>query len=118
MHRRWWEKYRALDDDFVFIIEDLQGEARPVGQVSVYHVAWDRREAEYGRCVVAPEASGRNVLFRASLALFEVTRAQLRLDRLYLQVKADNAKARHIYEKLGFAVTRAEGGQVYMDRRL
>ncbi len=118
MHRQWWEKYRALDNDFVFVIEDTQKTLVPVGQVSVYHVAWTKGEAEYGRCVVAPEATGRNVLFRASQALFDVARQQLRLERLHLQVKAGNAKARHIYEKLGFAVARTEDGQVYMDRRL
>lgn len=67
---------------------------------------------------VATQAGGRNVLFRASQALFDVAREQLRLERLHLQVKADNAKARHVYEKLGFAVTRTEDGHVYMDRRL
>ncbi len=118
MHRQWWEKYRQLDGDFVFVIEDTRGTPVPVGQVSIYRVNWSKGEAEFGRCVVTPEASGRNVLFRASQALFDVAREQLRLERLHLQVKADNAKARHVYEKLGFAVTRTEDGQVYMDRRL
>lgn len=114
MHHQWWSAYRGSDKDFVFLIELPQGQA--AGQVAVYDIHWPDRSAEYGRCLVGPQALGQNVLFRASQVLFEIARSTLGLARLYLQVKRDNAKAKHIYDKLGFSVTRVENGLVFMDK--
>ena len=116
MHQEWWEKYRRMGSDYVFIIELPNGTA--VGQVAVYNIDHAKKTGEYGRCIVCPQQAGKNILFRASLMLFGLIRDSLGLECLHLQVKNNNAKAKCIYERLGFVVSRTEGALVFMDRPL
>src|SRR5262245_27558728 len=39
-HRRWFDQYRDRDDDFVFVIEEIDTLKRPVGQLSLYRIEW------------------------------------------------------------------------------
>jgi len=37
-HRAWFDQYKNRDDDFVFVIEEIDTLKRAIGQVALYHV--------------------------------------------------------------------------------
>lgn len=105
MHKKWWDSYCDKEDDYVFIIEDLIIKS-PVGQFSVYNINLTEKSAEYGRCILGEESvQGKNTLYRATSILLKYSEIIRNLDYLYLDVKKDNVKAIHIYQKLGFVTT-------------
>jgi diamine N-acetyltransferase len=118
MHLQWWRKYVTRDDDYTFVIEMLDPNL-PVGQVALYDVNCEKGEAEYGRCIIGEaRATGRNMLYHASKVIIEIARNDLHLNRLYLNVKKDNAKAIHIYKKLGFDTFREDSQSLFMDLKI
>lgn len=99
-HREWFLKYAERDDDFLFIIERA---GDPVGQVGLYNIDRDRREAEYGRLIIGEDDARRSGCAReATLLLTAWGFEDLGLDRIYLVVKKDNAAALALYRSLGF----------------
>jgi diamine N-acetyltransferase len=98
-HRTWFAKYVERDDDFVFIVEAL---GRPVGQASVYGIEWEKRSAEVGRFVAAPEAGGRGYIGLACGELLQFCRTNLNLNFVLLEVKEDNERAIRLYARNGF----------------
>lgn len=102
-HWRWYEQYRDRDDDFVFIIEELQAASRPVGQVAIYHIDWVKQEAEFGRLMIGEaSAAGKGLAYWATRAAVQIAFDILDLQLLYLEVFRQNQRAIHIYEKAGF----------------
>ncbi len=104
-HRRWFEQYRERDDDFVFVIEELPAR-RPVGQVALYHLDWNTSRAEFGRLMIGePDAAGKGLARAATELTLQITFARLGLRQVYLEVFADNVRARAIYDSCGFQIT-------------
>jgi diamine N-acetyltransferase len=116
-HRQWFETYRDRDDDFVFIIEETQELRKPVGQVSLYRIDWDRRRAEYGRLMIGEaDAVGRGLAYEATQVLLRFSTGTLGLSEIELEVFADNAAAIRIYTKCGFRVAERSGAMLRMLR--
>jgi RimJ/RimL family protein N-acetyltransferase len=111
-HRSWFERYLDRDDDHVFILERAQ---QAVAQVALYDIRDD--SAEFGRLLVDPGARGRGHALRATLLCLRAADA-LRIRRLHLEVKADNAAAIRVYEHAGFrrTATLATAGSIVMAR--
>jgi RimJ/RimL family protein N-acetyltransferase len=104
-HRAWYEKYRERDDDFVFIIEEAEGDCRPVGQVSLYRIDWAGGRAEFGRLMIGErDAAGKGLAKAATELLVSHALELLGLGEVYLEVRADNAPALAIYRACGFEV--------------
>ena len=71
-HRGWFEKYRERDDDFVFVIEEIDVFKRPVGQLSLYDIDWTTGRAEFGRLLMGdPEARGLGLAQLATALLVD-----------------------------------------------
>lgn len=106
-HRRWFERYKELADDFVFVIEQLLPH-RPIGQVALYNVDWIAKRAEFGRLMIGVAEVTRQGFGTAATDLL-VTEALTHwgLDEVYLEVLVDNAPARSVYARCGFV----EAGQ-------
>ena len=117
-HRAWWGAYRERPDDFVFVIEEKLPEgARPVGMVSLYRVDVRPREAEFGRFLIGePEAAGRGLAAEATRLLVDWAFGELALERIVLEVRADNARALVLYRASGFVLERSAGGWLTMAR--
>ena len=108
-HQAWFEKYRERDDDFVFLIEEVEAGCHPVGQIALYHIDWEAGRAEYGRVMIGePDASGKGLAFFATQAIFEIGFETFGLQEIYLEVYANNERAIHLYRKAGFTVTRRD----------
>jgi RimJ/RimL family protein N-acetyltransferase len=102
-HLAWWEQYQAKNNDFVFIIEETQQLHRPVGQVSLYNIDLEKREAEYGRLMIGDnEARGRGLAKRATELLIAWAFNSVGLKRIYLEVFANNRVAVNLYRRSGF----------------
>lgn len=116
-HRRWFEDYRLRDDDFVFVIEETQALRKPVGQVSLYRIDWERLRAEYGRLLIGEgDATGRGLAHEATEVLLRYASGTLGLREVVLEVFADNAAAIAIYTACGFRVRERRGALLSMVR--
>jgi RimJ/RimL family protein N-acetyltransferase len=108
-HSAWFAKYLDKTDDIVFIA--TQGGGGPcIGQLAIYAIDMEQRQAEIGRFVAAPQFQGRGLMRMALQALIDRARDELQLRRLVLSVRSDNARAIRLYAGLGFAeVSRGDG---------
>ncbi len=117
-HTGWFARYRQRDDDFVFIIEEANGELRPIGQVAIYNVDWPGGTAEFGRLMIGEaDAAGRGLAREATAAVVALALDQLGLQEVYLEVLPANVRAIRIYEACGFAVTGSTEIAVRMSKR-
>jgi RimJ/RimL family protein N-acetyltransferase len=114
-HSKWFEQYIERDDDFVFIIEDVENQYMPVGQVAIYHVDWENRKAEFGRLMIgATQATGKGLASAATRAALQLAFDLMRLKGIFLEVYAENAKAIRIYTNLGFQQSKSLGPIITM----
>ncbi|MBI5651544.1 MAG: GNAT family N-acetyltransferase [Chloroflexi bacterium] len=104
-HRAWFDQYARRDDDFVFIIEELATN-RAIGQVALYHIDWNMRRAEFGRLLIGEaDANGKGFARAATALLVAHALNELGLREVFLEVFADNVRARAIYARCGFVIT-------------
>jgi RimJ/RimL family protein N-acetyltransferase len=116
-HRAWYESYRERDDDFVFVIEEVERGCRPVGQISLYRIEWGAGRAEFGRLMVGErDATGKGLAKAATELLVGHALDALGLREVYLEVRADNAPALALYRACRFEVTDQDGDVVVMRR--
>ncbi len=115
-HKAWFDQYSNRDDDFVFIIELLSSQAcRPVGQVALYHIDWNEREAEFGRLMIGEiDAHGKGFASEATNLVVKLAREQFKLRQIYLEVFSDNLIALSIYANIGFKKVFEEKGVTRM----
>ena len=114
-HRAWWERYKDRDDDFVFVIEEIETLKRPVGQVSLYNINWVSGRAEFGRLMIGDEgARGKGVARLATERLVGEALGPWGLSEVRLEVLADNGSALAIYTACGFSETGRQGDNVMM----
>lgn len=116
-HNAWFAQYRDRDDDFVFIIEEHDAVKRPIGQVSVYAIEWERGRAKFGRLMIGEAAArGRGHAKRAVGALIDHAERVFGIAELRLEVLAGNAPAIAIYEHCGFRVCQQDERELLMVR--
>jgi diamine N-acetyltransferase len=114
-HRVWFEQYRERDDDYLFIVE---ADGNAVGQASVYNIDWQRREAEIGRFLIAPEAAAKGHMTAACSELILFCATEFKLAYLFLEVLANNDRAIRLYRRHGFVEERRYSGLIRMGRIL
>jgi RimJ/RimL family protein N-acetyltransferase len=114
-HSSWFEQYRERDDDFVFIIEDIQAGDQPVGQVALYHIDWMQGRAEFGRLMIGEAgAGGKGLAFTATQLALMIAFQDLALQEVYLEVFSDNQRAIALYTGAGFRVKEQRGDVIEM----
>jgi len=108
-HRAWFEDYLLKENDAVYIIVE-KIRSIPVGQISVYHIDFETRRAEFGRLMIgASEARGKGLAKEATKLLVEFAVNVLQLLEIYLEVYSDNSPAIAIYESCGFVEKKGTG---------
>lgn len=116
-HRRWFDSYRERDNDFVFIIEETAPPGRPVGQVAVYDIEWDRHRAVLGRVLIGEaDAAGRGLAREASALLIAHATRAWGIREMTVEVFADNARSLALWTALGFRVDEQRGPLLHMVR--
>jgi len=114
-HEEWYRRYAASDTDFVFLICERDQTARPVGQVSLYHIDWDKHEAEFGRLMIGEDdCLHRGFAKEATRLLIGHALGELALHRIYLEVFPFNAPAVTLYHRCGFRLDEYRDGMMRM----
>ncbi len=109
-HRNWFDGYLARNDDYVFIIVDIDS-GRPVGQVALYSIDTEAGSAEFGRLMIGDDAAlGHGYALEASALILNFGFEELGLTRIFLEVFADNPSAVRLYRRLGFGVDNERDG--------
>ncbi len=117
-HRNWvLNSYMPRDNDFIFVIE-AKSIGRPVGQISLYDIDFEKRRGEYGRVMIGePSASGKGIAREATHLILQFAFETLSLDEVYLSVFANNERAINLYKACGFLVDGEEDGSLKMSIR-
>ena len=98
---KWLEARCATSATEVgFVIETLAGEY--LGGINLFRIQEIERIAELGIVIGRKSAWGQGYGTEAMRLLVGYGFEQLNLHMIYLSVMADNPKAAHIYEKVGF----------------
>lgn len=118
-HAAWFRAYTQKDSDFVFIIEethDLRKDLhKPVGQIALYNIDWERGRAEYGRLLIGePGAARRGLAKEATQLLLAYSFQQFGLKEVRLEVLSHNAAAIALYRTCGFQQTAIHNGVISM----
>lgn len=114
-HVKWIQNYYNSDNDYVFIIETAETFI-PLGMISVYNVDRIKREAEFGRLLLAhPDYRGMGIGKEATLMLMDMVFDKLDLRRLYLEVHVDNVVAHNLYLSCGFKDIDERDGNYIME---
>ena len=103
MEERWFED--MLDhhgrDRWFFVIARLDDD-RPVGSIDLHMLDLTNGSAGLGILIGDPADTSHGYGSDAIRALLGLGFGELRLERIWLDVYDDNARGRHVYERLGF----------------
>ena len=88
-------------DGYAFLICLVEGE-RPIGEVLLMDIDRVNGSAEVGIFIGEPDEWGKGYGTDAVRALVDFGFTELRLERVWLEVATDNARAERSYAKVGF----------------
>lgn len=89
------------DGYFLFIICRLEDDV-PVGRADLFDIDRGKGSAAFGIAIGDPAMWGKGYGTDAVNALVDFAFGQLRLERVWLDTDADNARAQAVYTKAGF----------------
>lgn len=98
----WYERYRRDATQRQWMIEKLGGDT--VGTLALMNIDHHHQSAEVGRVLINGEQRGRGYAREATKLLTDYAFNELNLQRLWLVVFSDNARALAFYEACGFCV--------------
>lgn len=95
----WYQKYLQKDDDIMF---SVLCRGKWVGAVALYNL--HGTSAEFGRLMIDQKAAGKKGLGAdVTRCVCEIAFQQMGMDRIRLEVYADNIPAMKTYLKVGFS---------------
>ena len=115
-HLEWFRSYQGSDNDYIFIIKAHGSQNKPVGQLAIYHIDWEKRRAEFGRLMIGElSAQGKGLAYAATNLALKIAFDQLDLEEVYLEVLSDNKRALALYQKIGFKIQSCQDSIVKMN---
>jgi len=72
-----------------------------LGTISIKNINWQSKAGEYA-IGLRKKAAGKGIAYKATCEILEYAFVNLGLNRVFLNVLADNSKAIRLYEKSGF----------------
>ena len=100
-HDQWMDSVVKRADMFIFVILE-RGENRPIGYCFLSNVSPVHRNAKLGIAIGEADHRDKGYGSDALRGLVDFGFRDLNLERIWLDVFTDNARAIHVYEKLGF----------------
>lgn len=114
--KKWFEKHKVMDNDFVFMIKEKTYLNRKIGTISIYNFSEDGKVAEFGRFFIGDnDAHGKGYGVLAANLACDIAFNKMLIEKLELEVFEDNGPACHIYQKIGF---KKVGSRAYDNRIL
>jgi len=92
---------RAAPNAAYFVIADVNDESY-IGQMDIFEINWKIRKGKLGTVIGNAQARGKGYGTEALMLLQDYAFGVLGLERLELEVYADNTRAVRCYEKAGF----------------
>ena len=78
---------------------------KPIGTIGLDHIDFANQSAEFGNMLIGKqECIGKGYATEATELMLSYCFLRLNMNRLYLKVYADNARAINLYERCGFNV--------------
>ncbi|MGA8029526.1 MAG: GNAT family N-acetyltransferase [Bryobacteraceae bacterium] len=100
-HESWFATLKDREDRKEFVIV-LRGSDRRVGAIGLSHINGERMTAEYGILIGEADCRGKGYAREASVLILDYAFYSLALERVELNMFADNEPARGLYKALGF----------------
>lgn len=100
-HDQWLDSVVKRSDMFIFIILE-RSDNRPIGYCFLSGFSPVHRHAKLGIAIGEADLRGKGYGSDAMRSLVDFGFRDLNLERIWLDVFADNSRAIHVYEKLGF----------------
>jgi len=100
LHEERW--YEAMVDNAAMCTFAVEYEGRHVGGAGLDHIDGKNACAEAGLVIGEPDLWDQGLGGDVLRTLLRYGFEQLNLNRIYLRVFADNERAVHLYEKIGF----------------
>lgn len=98
-----WVKNAILNDDKdIRLAICLKNNNEYIGNINLTSINWINRSAEYSIMIGDRNQWGKGLGKEATLLILKYAFEELNLNRVYLTVRADNEKAKSLYEKSGF----------------
>jgi RimJ/RimL family protein N-acetyltransferase len=105
MEEGWFERMVAAQGTTAFhFVICLLADRRPIGTGGLHDLDFLNGSAEFGIAIGEKEEWGKGYGTDALNAICDFGFGELRLERIRLQVYADNTRARRSYEKAGFVL--------------
>jgi len=97
---RWFERHLEDKDNMIFAVETLDG--THIGNVGLHRFEWKDRGVELGIVLGEKAYWNKGYGTDAIRTLLGFAFRELNLNRVFLRVRADNARAIRCYSKCGF----------------
>lgn len=98
-HETWLANLQLRTDRLWYVILE---DGKPVGNISLTAIDFGAKRAEYGVLLGEASARGKGVAEEASRIVLDLAFGALGLETVGLELFADNAAARKLYDRLGF----------------
>lgn len=102
-HRAWLQQYVATGKAVQFIMVD-QGSQQSFGSVYLRDIDHTHKKAEFGIFIGEQKYRGEGYGAAATRLILDYGFLQLKLNKIFLRVLADNTRAIKSYEKVGFQI--------------
>jgi len=101
MQKIWFENYlKNINTDKIFIIDEKET-GNTIGMVSVYHIDWRSRKAEWGRLILEKEVRGKGYSKQIEATIYNYVFEYLNLNKLLCEVFYFNNNVIKAHEKMG-----------------
>lgn len=99
--REWVERHRTRRDEVLWVMADASDD-RVVGHVGLYRIDHRVRRADFGIVIGDRDCWGEGLGRDCTLFAIDYGFRELNLNRIAVEVLADNERAHHLYRQIGF----------------
>lgn len=101
--KKWFEKYLKKDNDYTFKVVKISNICDIIGVVALYDFLPDLDQCEFGRIIINHEkVNEKGIGLKVTKCACQVAFEQLDINRVVLEVFADNIRAYKTYLNAGF----------------
>lgn len=112
-HAKFMNNLKNGDDKF-FVVEEIETE-QAIGAVSVTHIDWMNRTAEYGRLIIDPITRGKGYGKEIELMTIKYVFDTLNMNKFWCEVLEYNQRVVKLHQETGFIIDGIMRQHIYKD---